>query len=92
MTLAECEKAVDELGSPDQYSRSQEEGGRRIVKVNGGWKVVNHFKYRDEVENQRDYWRRKKAEERSKKKDKSDYQIDKREDPEGHTMQEKGVF
>ncbi len=47
VSLEECIKAVTKLESPDEYSRSQEEKGRRIKKVDGGWQVVNHFKYRD---------------------------------------------
>jgi hypothetical protein len=39
--------ALEELGAPDQHSRSQEYDGRRLVRVNGGYIVLNYFKYRD---------------------------------------------
>ena len=42
--------ALDELEAPDEESRSPEEGGRRIVRVDEhrawGWRVVNYLKYR----------------------------------------------
>jgi hypothetical protein len=41
---------LDELEAPDEESRSPEEGGRRIVRVDEhrawGWRVVNYVKYR----------------------------------------------
>lgn len=39
--------ALEELGAPDPHSRSQEYEGRRLVRVNGGYIVLNYFKYRD---------------------------------------------
>lgn len=35
------------LESPDEDSRSEAEDGRRIVKVEGGWQLVNHAAYRN---------------------------------------------
>ena len=37
------------LESPDEDSRSGAEGGRRIVKIEGGWWLVNHASYRKKV-------------------------------------------
>ena len=41
---------------PDQYSRSQDEGGRRLVLLDDhrhwGWKIVNHGKYREKARKQ----------------------------------------
>ena len=47
VTLDECSDAMKRLLSPDEWSRSPEEGGRRVVEVPGGWLLVNHAKYRD---------------------------------------------
>lgn len=37
------------LESPDEDSRSEAEGGRRLLKVQGGWWLVNHAAYREKV-------------------------------------------
>lgn len=37
------------LESPDEDSRSEAEGGRRLLKVQGGWWLVNHAAYRAKV-------------------------------------------
>lgn len=42
-------RAVEELESPDPYSRSRAEDGRRIVRIDGdevAWRLVNSEKYR----------------------------------------------
>ena len=39
--------ALEALGSPDQESRSPEHDGRRLVRVDGGYIVLNYQKYRD---------------------------------------------
>lgn len=39
--------ALDRLGKPDNESRSKEFEGRRLVRVDGGFIVLNYFKYRD---------------------------------------------
>jgi len=40
-------KAIECLESPDLESRTKGNEGRRIEKIDGGWKVINHKKYRD---------------------------------------------
>ena len=47
VTVEECEEALQVLSSPDPYSRTPDHEGRRIEKCDGGWMVLNHFKYRD---------------------------------------------
>jgi hypothetical protein len=49
--------------------RTKDCEGSRIVRVDGGWNVVTHFKYRDDFgqEAMREYWRRKKEEAKKKK-------------------------
>lgn len=39
--------ALERLGQPEQSSRSPEFDGRRLVRINGGFIVLNFMKYRD---------------------------------------------
>lgn len=45
VTVQEAELALAAFMSPDQYSRTKDEDGRRIEEVDGGWKLINHAKY-----------------------------------------------
>jgi hypothetical protein len=47
VTLDECQQALEVLAGPDPYSRTPDLEGRRIVKAETGWRVVNHTKYRE---------------------------------------------
>ena len=40
-------KALDDLGRPDPESRSTDYEGRRLVRIDGGYIVLNYIKYRD---------------------------------------------
>lgn len=64
-----CRQALLTLESPDPDSRSQEYEGRRIRKVDGGWVVLNHGKYRAKLsaDERREYKTIKQREYRSKK-------------------------
>ncbi len=70
VTLQECETALSKFLSPDPYSRSKQDEGRRIREADGGWVVLNHFKYRDMLndEQRREYKRVKEAEYRKRRK------------------------
>lgn len=60
-------EAVRVLESPDaQTDTHQEFEGRRIERCEGGWLVLNHFKYRDMVQKikRREYERSYKAQKR----------------------------
>lgn len=46
VTLEKCEDALRALQSPDKYSRTKEHEGRRIEEIDGGWRLLNHAKYR----------------------------------------------
>lgn len=46
ITLDQCERALQQFQQPDKYSWSQEKEGRRIEPVNGGWRLINHAKFR----------------------------------------------
>lgn len=45
VTLQEVEQALESFRSPDAYSRTKDQDGRRIVDMDGGWHLVNHGKY-----------------------------------------------
>jgi len=53
VSLEECEKALEKFQRPDKYSRSQEEEGRRIRVVEGGFYLINFIKYRDGIDLER---------------------------------------
>ena len=40
-------EALRKLGEPEAESRSKEFGGRRMIRVNGGFVILNYMKYRD---------------------------------------------
>lgn len=50
LTVEDVQSAINELEAPDPDSRSPEEDGRRIVRMDEhrswGWFIVNHAKYR----------------------------------------------
>ena len=41
------EQALALLAAPDPYSRTKDHDGRRIVEIDGGWRLLNHDKYND---------------------------------------------
>ena len=49
VTIEEAEVALRKFLSPDPYSRSPEHEGRRIEVVDGGWRLLNHAKYREKM-------------------------------------------
>lgn len=69
VSLPECQKALDSLMAPDEWSRSQEHEGRRIIAIDGGWQILNHAKYRAKLgaDERREYLRIKQAEQRRKR-------------------------
>lgn len=59
VSLEEAEAAIASFQTPDPYSRTKDEDGRRVVEIDGGWRLVSHAKYRavrDEAE-RREYKR-----------------------------------
>lgn len=59
ITLEQCEEALTCFLSPDPYSRTKENDGRRVAEVDGGWLLLNHGKYRAirSAEERREYMR-----------------------------------
>ena len=71
VSAEEGAEAVRVLSSPDPRTPDEPDQGIRIRKVDGGFLIVNHEKYRFSSDEKREYWRNKKAEERAKKTAKS---------------------
>lgn len=46
VSLQEVEVALASFMSPDPYSRTKDEDGRRVEEIDGGWRLINHAKYR----------------------------------------------
>lgn len=49
VSLDECMAALEHLASPDPWSRTAANAGRRIEAVDGGWVILNHGVYRDRL-------------------------------------------
>lgn len=39
--------ALERLGEPEESSRSGAHGGRRMIRIDGGYMILNYIKYRD---------------------------------------------
>lgn len=65
--LDETIAALATLSAPDQWSRTPDHDGRRIAPLDGGWRLLNHAKYRAtrSAEDRREYWREWKANKRA---------------------------
>jgi len=58
-----CEVAIAKFLAPDPYSRTKTAEGKRIEEIDGGWRLINHGKYRAlrDLEERRSYkteWQR----------------------------------
>ena len=49
VTLSECVESLEKFMSPDRYSRTTDHEGRRIEKVDGGWRLLNYEKHREKL-------------------------------------------
>lgn len=67
-SIEETEDAIQRFLSPDSYSRTPDNEGRRIQTIVGGWLLLNHSKYRAllSAEERKEYNRKKQAERRAK--------------------------
>ncbi len=74
LTVDQVRAALAELESPDEESRTPDEQGKRIVRMDEhrawGWRVVNHAKYREikSEEDRREQNRLAQARTREKRK------------------------
>jgi hypothetical protein len=69
ITLEECQEALKVLSSPDPFSRTKDDEGRRIRECDGGWIILNGEKYRNKMslDERREYNRIKQREYRERK-------------------------
>jgi hypothetical protein len=67
VSLEAAESAVKKLSSPDTYSRTKTNEGRRITETDRGWLIVNysHFRGLRDEDARRDYERDRKREKRA---------------------------
>lgn len=47
VTIGQCREALKALSEPDSDSRTENNEGRRVRKVEGGWLILNYLKYRE---------------------------------------------
>jgi hypothetical protein len=47
VTVEKCDEAITKFLGPDKYSRTPDLEGRRLVRTNGGFTLVNYVKYRN---------------------------------------------
>ncbi len=70
VSIDACLAALESFKSPDEWSRTKDHEGRRIIEVDGGWMLLNHEKYRAmrEVEERKEAARIGMAKLRAKRK------------------------
>lgn len=70
VSLEKCAAAVLCFESPDPHSRTADFEGRRVEKIDGGWRILNYEKYRDAMsqDERREYKRRHEAARRARKR------------------------
>ena len=71
VNIEETEKALNKFLSPDKYSRTPDNEGRRIEVIDGGWSLLNHPKYKAirSADERREYQRNWIAEKRKAEKE-----------------------
>ncbi len=52
VTMSEAQAAIDIFLNPDPHSRNPENDGRRMEKVDGGWRILNYGNYRQKTQDQ----------------------------------------
>jgi hypothetical protein len=69
VSIPQVEESLAKFRAPDQYSTTKDNEGRRIEDADGGWFILNHFKYQEEMsaEDRRAYWALKQREARARK-------------------------
>ena len=70
VSLEDCRAALEKFQNPDLESRSLAHDGRRIIKIEGGWQLLNYETYRRKLsaDERREYKASKQAEYRAKNK------------------------
>jgi hypothetical protein len=70
--LEDAEKALVTLMAPDRYSRTTDHEGRRIEAIDGGWRLLNHAKYRDIRDEEVRREQNREAQERKRQRESAD--------------------
>ncbi len=78
VSMDECVAALATFLAPDPYSRTPDNEGRRIEVVDGGWRLLNHSKYRAKLDadDRRERKAKWMAESRAKAKKSTDQPAD----------------
>lgn len=66
VTLEETAKAIETFLAPDPYSRTPDYEGRRIEAIDGGWRLLNHEKYREMRDEEKRRIQNQQAQQRSR--------------------------
>ena len=68
LDMSKTRLAIETLEAPDPESRTSGNEGRRVIKVEGGWHVLNYLAYRNNAQNQavREYFAEQKRKQREK--------------------------
>ena len=93
VSVEDCQRALDKFQSPDPYSRSTAHEGRRVERIDGGFRLLNYEFYRRKLsaEERREYKAAKQAEYRAKKPKKFPKTMDKPSSPAYRREEEKAV-
>lgn len=77
VTIDDCKLAIEKFLAPDPDSRTSDNEGRRIEKIEGGWRLLNYAKYRAKLdaEERREYKTNWQRDARSKPKRKKKYVV-----------------
>jgi hypothetical protein len=69
--LADVEAALEYFKAPDKYSRTKDYEGRRIEEIDGGWRLLNHAKFREirSAAERADYMRKHMRDKRARGKE-----------------------
>jgi len=69
VSIEDCKEAIKILSSPDEYSRTKDNDGKRIEEIEGGWQLLNYSKYRKKLseDERREYFKNYMREKRSVK-------------------------
>jgi hypothetical protein len=74
VSMDECTTALETFLAPDPYSRSKEHEGRRIEAVDGGWRLLNYFKYRAKMNPEEVKEKAAQRQQRHRDKKKAEYE------------------
>ena len=71
VSVTECEASLAKFMSPDPYSRTKANDGRRIEPCEGGWLLLNHALYREKMSRDEVRAKNRKRQRRKRERDKA---------------------